>query len=588
MLTLLLILRIDDMNKIVLGIHGDCFSFGEVNESSACIIVDGKIVASIAEERLSRKKVDGGFPYKAIDEVIKVAGIAADDIQVVANTSLSPSKSNQRYLTAAVKTFKDTGVFLKDKVRNFTYNTAYNRIKGNSAFVIKIGNTEHQIELHDHHYCHAAGAYFASPFDKALIITLDGGGDGLDGGAYFGHGAALERFLEIPHFQSPGTMYSALTHDLDFKRHRHEGKITGLAAYGNPDTVRIGIDDLIKYNTRKHRFISKDIAAHHRNILSKSAYFTPLLDKFSKEDVAAAMQALFEREILFFVEDVVRIAKRKGFTYDGICLAGGCFANVKLNQRIMETGYFNDIFVYPAMGDDGLSVGAAFLSYYKGKQIKESQSIINDTYHGGEFSDHEIENSLKKFNLKYEFCNSIENVIGELLAQGKIVARFNGRMEYGPRSLGNRSILGAPFDKSINDWLNEKLHRTEFMPFAPSILEEFASDYLVNFNHEKAAEFMTITYNIKEGMAALIPAVVHVDNTARPQIVTKKSNDSFHKIISAFHLKTGVPVVLNTSFNMHEEPIVYTPEDAIRGFLSAKLDFLAIGNFLVPFQNTSK
>ena len=208
--------------------------------------------------------------------------------------------------------------------------------------------------------------------------------------------------------------------------------------------------------------------------------------------------------------------------------------------------------------------------------------MITHTYHGADFSEEQIETALKANNLDYERFDQVETKIGELLANSKIIARFNGRMEYGPRALGNRSIIGAPFDKTINDWLNKKLNRTEFMPFAPSIIEEAAKNYFKDYNGEKAAEFMTITYDVVEGMAEKIPAVVHVDNTARPQVVREEVNSSYHKIISEFGRITGIPVILNTSFNMHEEPIVYTPEDAIRGFLAAELDYLAIGHFLVP------
>ncbi|MCG8574356.1 MAG: hypothetical protein MI810_05675 [Flavobacteriales bacterium] len=573
------------MRKTILGIHGDCFKFDVVNESSACLMIDGKIIASVAEERLSRKKVDGQFPHKAIDEVLRIGGIGIEDVDVVATTSLSPYMTNRAYLKAAFTTYKDTGVLLNSKVKDFSYNSLYNKIKGEKTYSVTIKDKEFDLELHDHHYCHAAGAYYASPFNDALVITLDGGGDGLDGGAYYAKDGKLERFIDIPHFQSPGTMYSALTHDLGFKRHRHEGKITGLAAYGNPDLKRLGIDDLMKYDRKKHRFISKKVANHHKNLQEKSDYFYPLLEKFTKEDLAAGLQHLFEREILNFVEDAVEVAKSKGYEFNHICLAGGCFANVKVNQRIFNLGHFKDIFVYPAMGDDGLSVGAAYLSYYEGKEEKQKESIIKDTYNGSDFSRDEMKAALDSFELKYEELENLEEVVGEHLANGKIVARFNGRMEYGPRALGNRSILGAPFDATINDWLNKKLQRTEFMPFAPSMIEEKAKDYLVDFNDEKAAEFMTITYDIVDGMAEKMQAVVHVDNTARPQVVKKDINPSYHKIISEFHKRTGIAVLLNTSFNMHEEPIVYTPEDGIRGFLAAELDFLAMGNFLIPHPN---
>lgn len=570
----------------ILGIHGNFLNKEWVNESSVSLVVDGKLVACVAEERISRVKVDGSFPAKAISNVLEIAGLKIEDIDSVAITSLHPTQTNKRYLKSAISTYFDTGVFLGKKIKQFGWNYIYNALKAPKNIVGKVEGKEFQLQHFDHHLCHAAGAYYCSPFDKALVITLDGGGDGLDGGAYIGDGSKLERFIDIPHFQSPGTMYSAITHDLGFKRHRHEGKITGLAAFGNPDIKKIGLENLIKYNKNKHRFISKGIALHHKDLLGKSPYFGPLLDKVSKEDLAAVTQEIFEKEVLAFVKDAYEVAQTKGYKFNKICLAGGCFANVKLNQRIFQLGFFDDIYVFPAMGDDGLSAGAALLEYYKkNPSSAKSKSNQEHVYLGAKFSDEQIKTALESFKLKYERFDDIEVKVAELLAKSKVVARYNSNMEYGPRALGNRSVIAAAFDKSINDWLNKKFKRTEFMPFAPSMIVETANEYLENYNGEIAADFMTITYDIKKGMAEKIPAVVHVDNTARPQIVRKETNPSYHKIISEFHKLTGIGVVLNTSFNMHEEPIVYTPEDAIRGYIDAQLDFLAIGNYLVDFND---
>lgn len=570
----------------ILGIHGNFHDDTWVNESSVSLVIDGALVNCIAEERLSRIKVDGSFPNKAIKDVLKSANLTIADIDQIAITSLHPAQTNKKYLKSAITTYFDTGVFLTKKIKNFGWNYIYNLLKAPKVFYREVEGKKFELNHYDHHMCHAAGAYYCSQFDEALVITLDGGGDGLDGGAYIGKGNKLERFLEIPHFQSPGTMYSAITHDLGFKRHRHEGKITGLAAFGNPDIARLGLQDLMKYDIKKHRFISKGVAEHHNNLQSKSKYFFPLLGKFSKEDLAAVTQQIFENEVLKFVMDAHKMAKEKGYSFSKICLSGGCFANVKLNQRIYQSGLFDNIYVFPAMGDDGLSAGAALLHYYHLKPAADrDRSKTDNIYLGGSFTDGEIEQALKEFNLKYKRVEEIEETVATLLAKGKVVARFNGRMEYGPRALGNRSVIAAAYDKSINDWLNKKFNRTEFMPFAPSMIEEYAGDYLVDFKNESAADFMTITYDIKEGMAQKIPAVVHIDNTARPQIVHKSTNPSYHKIIHEFYKLTGVPVVLNTSFNMHEEPIVYTPQDGIRGFIDAQLDYLAIGNYLVDYSD---
>ncbi|MGZ3943153.1 MAG: carbamoyltransferase N-terminal domain-containing protein, partial [Bacteroidia bacterium] len=504
----------------ILGIHTDFINANEVNESSVSLLIDGKLVFCVAQERLSRIKVDGKFPADAIKDTLISNGLTINDIDHVATTCLHPTQTNKKYLASALSTFGDTGVFLGKKIKNFAWFYLYNSLKTPKNITVEVEKKKFDLMFNDHHRCHAAGAYYCSPFDEALVITLDGGGDGLDGSVYMGKDNQMELLMEIPHFQSPGTMYSAITNDLGFKRHRHEGKVTGLAAFGNPDIKRLGLENLLRYNTKKHRFISKEIAGHHKDLKGKSNYFYPLLQKFPKEDLAAVTQQIFENEVLAFISDAYETAKKKGHTFTKICLAGGCFANVKLNQRIFELGLFDNIYVYPAMGDDGLSAGAALLAYYKlNPNAPREVSKATDTYLGNKFSDEQIESALKEFHLAFNKVPDIETQTARLLAQGKVVARFNGRMEYGPRALGNRSVIASPFDKSINDWLNKKFNRTEFMPFAPSMTEEHASEYLENYNGQSAADYMTITYDIKKGMAEKMPAVVHVDNTARPQIV---------------------------------------------------------------------
>ena len=237
---------------IILGIHGNVFNTnGVVNESSASIVKDGKLLACIAQERLSRKKVDGKFPFKAIDEVLKISNLAIADVDTISITSSHPAEFNTKYLTAAIKTYFDTGVFLTEKIRKFLWYSIYNKLKTKNEFKFELKGKVFSIVYQNHHYCHAASAYYPSGFQNAVVFTLDGGGDGLDGSVYLGEGGQLTLQSEVPHFQSPGTMYSALTHDLGFKRHRHEGKITGLAAFGNPDISRLGLDQLLEFNPKR-------------------------------------------------------------------------------------------------------------------------------------------------------------------------------------------------------------------------------------------------------------------------------------------------------------------------------------------------
>jgi carbamoyltransferase len=582
----------DDKEGIkVLGVHGNYFQpEGVVHESSAALVDGGKLVAAISEDRLNREKGYGRYPYRSIDEVLRIGGIELEDLDKVVLSNLHPSDSNRRFLKSLISTCLDTGVLLSKKFKDFLWFWTYNAFKTG-----KLVSFEHagkrldvEVEYGHHHLNHAASAYYASPFDRAMVITLDGGGDGSDGGAFIGDGRTLERFIDIPHNQSPGTMYSALTYDLGFKRHRHEGKVTGLAAYGDPDPSKLGLHELIRYHSGKHRFISRAIARHQKDLNTPSPYFAPLLKSHSKEDLAAVVQELFERETLAFIRDAHQEAEKRGYAFDRVCLAGGCFANVRLNQKVHELPFVDNIFVFPAMGDEGLSAGAALLGYHRQEGVPEGVEVstLGDAYLGGSFGKERIEKALREQGLTPESPDELESEVGRLLAEGKVIGRYNDRMEYGPRALGNRSILGAPFDSEVNDWLNEQLDRTEFMPFAPSILEEKAADYFEGYRSDhKAAELMTVTYDVKQEKQEEIPAVVHVDGTARPQVVKKEVNPSYHRIIEAFQEHSGCPVILNTSFNMHEEPIVYTPEDAVRAFLESRLDYLAIGDYLVPYPS---
>ncbi len=572
-------------DKVVLGIHGNFFRTSLFHDTSACLLVNGKVISAISEERLTRQKGERNYPSNAINEVLKVGGITIEDVDHFAFSGLHPTQNSYKYLMSALKTFGDTGVFLKKDIKDFSWFWLYNKIKtpNNVSFEFDGITTNKKIEFYDHHNCHAASAFYSSPFENALVFTVDGGGDGQDGSVYIGEGVKLTKHLGIPHYQSPGTMYSGITNDLGFRRLRHEGKITGLAAFGKKKAKDIGLENLIKYSHKKKRFVSKLIASHHNDLSAKSPYFGPKLDNGeSHEDLAGISQELFESSILDFISATINDLKAQGRAFNKICLAGGGFTNVKLNQGVLNIDGVDNIYVCPAMGDDGLSMGASYLSYYKNSG-SHKRNVLSNVYLGKNWTDEDIESELKKSGLKYEkYVDTIEEKIGELLADSKVVARFNGRMEFGPRALGNRSILASPFDKTINDWLNQQLKRTEFMPFAPSIIEEEADKYFIGWNKDHfTAQFMTITYSVFENMQKSIPAVVHIDGTARPQVVTTGSNSSYHRIITEFYKRSNCPVVLNTSFNMHEEPIVNSPEDAVRGFVSSNIEFLAIGNFLV-------
>ena len=306
-------------------------------------------------------------------------------------------------------------------------------------------------------------------------------------------------------------------------------------------------------------------------------WLTEALKNHSREDIAAGAQAALETVVLKYIQELIP-QKTK------LCLAGGIFANVLLNQKILALPNVSDIYVYPNMSDGGLAVGSALYAYSQIARLKPK--AIDHVYWGPDYNDREIVTALNKYKLSYKKIGKIEKKIAELIAAGHVVARFNCKMENGPRALGNRSVIYKPNDPLVNDWLNKKLKRTEFMPFAPVTLAEHAQDcYHLIKNHVRPANFMTITCDCTNWMKKVSPGVIHVDGTARPQLISRSQNQSYYKIIKEFYKLTGNPTLINTSFNMHEEPIVCSPSDAIRAFLDAQLPYLAIGSYLIANNN---
>jgi carbamoyltransferase len=391
--------------------------------------------------------------------------------------------------------------------------------------------------------------------------------------------------------------YSSVTAFLGFRAHRHEGKITGLAAYGDPDRCYHHFVPCLKLADNK-RSLASDLCKsswigelvrvgrvfsgrYYRKAIMNAydQHYRTHLAAISREDIAAAAQKRLED---VFVELLAPIIKETAL--EKVALAGGVFGNVKLNQRIFEIEGVREIFVHPNMGDGGNALGSALHTYmaYKdsGPKVGASPARIEDVYFGPEYADPAIEEDLKRHDLVYRRCENIEALVADKLADGQVVGRFNGRMEYGPRALGNRSILANPADASINATLNERLRRTEFMPFAPSVLAEDAQTYFdISDGNLHATRFMTITCRVRPDKRAAIPAVCHIDGTARPNVVHRTTNESYHRILKEFKQRTGFGVIVNTSFNVHEEPIVCTPADACKALQHNAVDTLAIGNF---------
>ena len=591
-------------------------------DSTVTIVEDGVITYAAAEERFTRIKLQDGFPWQSLADALERTGTKAEDLDKVVYPFLPYDEETrlfernlqrEREFLEDTETAATTEAIARAKTRipakrepvpglsdpnekqekGLLKNIAYRVLASEgvvSRNIARRGSEQWgrdatqfhfkwQQELEsglaeaglqgklkrvEHHLSHSANAYYTSGFDQALIVTLDGYGSGLAGSINIGRDGKIERVhgLEYPH--SLGTFYESVTSALGFKPSRHEGKIVGLAAYGDPEVL----GDLLR-----SRFVQAN--GGFRIIETNNIYFARLLaSQFPKIDVAAAYQRVLEEVAVAYVSQYVRKTGLKN-----LVLSGGVVANVKLNQRLREIPGVEGIFVHPNMGDGGCGTGAALAEFAGSAPTRER---INDVYLGPEFSADEISEALRRAQLPFTEYKPVEPKIAMLLAAGKVVARFDGRMEYGPRALGHRSILYHAKEPAVNQWLNQRLGRTEFMPFAPATLYEHRHEnYKLIDGADYAAQFMTITFDCTPSMLRDCPAAVHVDGTARPQLVSEKGSPSFYRILTEYHKLTGIPTLINTSFNMHEEPIVCTPDDAIRAFLQGNLDYLAIGSFIV-------
>jgi carbamoyltransferase len=596
-------------------------------DATATFMEDGRLVFACAEERLSRVKLQDGFPHRAISSGFQRTGWDPASIDAVAYaffdgdeegtlmrqelekdalfhqsdcTADSLSRLHERQSNGYVldrstlipglpteqsefmppkawyKRIMYSLIARSPRFDWYAHRRFYRRWVSEASadhrlrtLQLREGLAQYGLEgklrRFNHHDTHAANAFYASGFDRALVVTLDGYGSGNCGGVYTGGPDGILPLHRFPFPNSLGQFYELVTSGLGFKPSRHEGKIVGLAAYGNPEVLR----DVLRL-----RLVCQNGDIRIR--ASLNYYFTrSLTQQFAKRDIAAAYQRV--------LEDVTQemvchwLAKTK---LSKVAVSGGVHANVKLNQRIREIGGVDEIFVYPNMGDGGCGTGAAMLAF--DRSVFSARPLEN-VYYGPDYSDAEIEAALRRADLRYERCEDIEDRVAQLLTEDCIVGRFNGRMEYGPRALGNRSILYPAKDPEVNQWLNRQLGRTEFMPFAPAALASEAHYLFKGIDAgAKTAEFMTITFDCTDKMKQLCPAAVHVDGTARPQLVSERTNPSFHRILRGYFERTGIPAVINTSFNMHEEPIICTPDDASRAFLLGRLDYLAISSFLVP------
>lgn len=553
---------------------------GFLSESSVCLIENGKIKYAISQERINRVKNWWGNPYKAVDFVLKETNNKLRDIDIIATHGLSSiikDVPNKKYFADKIAEVNKS--FLpKNKKKNqvkFLIERQNHELKANNRVmrnVIALRKRYNKIEVHDHHKSHAASAYFFSGWSKCYSLTIDGWGDNSSSKLYKIANGKFTQITSTSTIDSLGYFYGSITKLLGFKPHRHEGKILGLSAHGNPNNAYKIISKMISYDKNNKTFKGNFEKGYY---LAK--YQNPnisfLKKKFSREDIAAAAQKRTEEVILEFIKDNVPYNSR-------LALAGGVFSNVKINQKISELKNIREIYVFPNMGDGGLSVGSAMLSYNNKKKFRPQ--VLKDMYLGPRFSNKDILKILKKSRVTFFKKSNPSKFIADKLNKGFVVACFQGRMEFGPRSLGNRSILVNAKKKNINDWLNKKLKRTEFMPFAPITLDKYAKKMYKSLdNKKKASKFMTVTLNCTNKALNLSPAAVHIDKTARPQIIKKSDNLKIYNILYEYFKISKIPNLINTSFNVHEEPIVCNPVDAIKAFKESRLDFLYIGDYVV-------
>lgn len=566
--------------------------------ASAAIVCDGRLIAAVEEERFNRVKYAAGFPAQAIRYCLKEAGIEIKDIQHVA----VPRNPYARLGTKLLYAIRMPS-FARERARVLAKFTGIPEALAQTLEVdpAGIGAKFHRVE---HHQAHLASAFFVSPFERAALLSADGLGDFASTmwGSGAGNQMKIEGAVAFPH--SLGLFYSAVTQYLGFLKFGDEYKVMGLAAYGEPEQIEL-FRDIVRTSGNGFR-LGLDYFIHHRSGPEMSwaeADKTPALGKLFSEDMekrlgpkrkpeepleqrhrnlAAALQGRLEEVYLGMLK---KLGERSGLK--SVCLAGGVAFNCVANGKIFDRTNFENVYVHPAAGDGGLAVGAA---YYVWHQIlgKPRSFAMEHAYWGPGYTNEENRRALESAGFTQNGCRVQELPEGELMRQtaaivadGKILGWFQGRAEWGPRALGNRSIVADPRRAEMKEILNQRIkHREIFRPFAPSILEEKTTEW---FEKSHPSPFMTLAYAVRSEKRAKIPAPTHVDGSGRLQTVSREANPRYWKLIKAFEQITGVPVVLNTSFN-DNEPIVCRPEEALDCFKRTQMDALVLGDFLITRQ----
>ncbi|MGB9243771.1 MAG: carbamoyltransferase [Candidatus Acidiferrales bacterium] len=554
---------------ISLGIN-----YSEMHDSAACIARDGHILFAVAEERLSRLKHDARFPSLSIEACLAAAGIRAGQLDFVCfgwPPAIEALKHDLKCM--ATGSLPLNYVDLVSTVRRNLNHTR--KQNGKKQFLARFP-TKAQFRFVEHHLAHAISAYSFSGFDDAAVLVLDGRGAWEASSLWHGRDGRLEHVWTIPWPNSLGLFYAQFTQYLGFQPYSDEWKVMGLAPYGEPG---INLRDFIIPDDNPYKVSTRLLLDDKPSPLAGiTARLGPQREAESEIDpkhknVAFAVQDACEEAMMTLARAAVAKTGSRN-----ICLAGGVALNSKANGKILSCGIVDRIFVQPAAGDDGVCLGAA-LAPYLDNGGKLPMHKMRHAYLGAENSDQEIEKALTTYKLRATRVADPATAAAEMLANGKILGWVQGRMEFGPRALGARSILADPRDPEMNAKVNNAVKFREWWrPFAPSMLAEVAGEYI-----ESATDspFMILTAQVKPEKRSVIPSVTHVDGSARPQTVERDVNPLYWRLIREFGNRTGVPVVMNTSFNLRGEPIVATPTDAVRTFFSSGMDALVIGSFVV-------
>jgi len=556
------------------------------NDAGACAFGDGRVLAAANEERFSRIKQHAGFPFRAVEWICESTGLQPKDFDGIA-IAKPRAEDEIRLVHSALSDYDWASENHSSRTEKFLTRAAFrfHRLPKHRRSVIRLnreletwlqenGLDEQCLYRVDHHRAHALSAFASSGIDPALVVTCDGQGGGVTGTVWVGRGRELARMdtVSLPH--SMGNFYAAATKALGFRPNRHEGKVTGLAAYAQAE------EDVLEEVRRLCWY--EDGSYKAPCIYGAYPRICRLLKRIGKESFASAFQKVLEEVVTKWV------GHHLGNTgFKKVALAGGVFANVKLNQRIAEIDGVEEIFVFPGMADGGLGHGAALgwdMDCGQGEWIPG----LNHVFWGSEPNENECRKLLEEARWNFDKPEDLASQVAERLAEGKTVAVCRGPMEFGPRALGHRSILYQATDPSVNDWLNKRLMRTEFMPFAPITRKQDIPSCYPNLSSPAAARFMTVTVDCSKQVTESCPAVVHVDGTARPQVVDQVSEPFLHEVLSHYAGLTGLPCLINTSFNLHEEPIVCTPGDALRAASVAHLDYLVLGPFLASVPTPGK